>query len=88
MPLHCPGQSTAKRPLRGCEHATGHHPPRAVRLESVRWMVVRQDTHGTRFDVQGFETEAEELVERFESGYPHHQTYYIEKRPTDPAEGQ
>ncbi|MCP3990323.1 MAG: hypothetical protein GY724_14695 [Actinomycetia bacterium] len=51
-------------------------------------MVVRQDTHGTRFDVQGFETEAEELVERFESGYPHHQTYYIEKRPTDPAEGQ
>ncbi len=51
-------------------------------------MVVRQDTHGTRSDVEGFETEAEELVERFEPGYQRHQAHYIEKRRTEPAEGQ
>lgn len=44
------------------------------------WKLVRQDTHGTRFDVESFETEEEAhaAMERFESGYPHHQTYYVE----------
>lgn len=48
----------------------------------MKWAVVRQDTHGTRFDVEIFNSlaEAEALVEHYESGYPHHQTYFIEKR--------
>ncbi len=47
-----------------------------------RWVVVRQDTHGTRFDVASFATrdEAEARVAGFESGYPHHQAYFIEER--------
>lgn len=44
------------------------------------WVVVRQDVHGSRFEVASFATmaEAEDLLERFESGYPHHQTYFVE----------
>ncbi len=59
-------------------------PAETARLRAVKWMVVRQDTHGTRFDIEGFDTraEAEAMVKRFESGYPHHQTYFIEKRPS------
>lgn len=53
-------------------------------------MVVRQDTHGTRFDVEGFATraEAEAMIERFESGYPHHQTYFIEERRSGSTNGR
>jgi hypothetical protein len=48
----------------------------------VRWVVVRQDVHGNRFDVRDFATESEAvaLVETFESGYPHHQGYFVERR--------
>lgn len=48
-------------------------------------MVVRQDVHGSRFDVKAFDTEAEALsvVETFEAGYPHHQTYFVERRGAD-----
>ncbi|MGE3328964.1 MAG: SPOR domain-containing protein [Acidimicrobiia bacterium] len=51
----------------------------------MRWMVVRQDTHGSRFDVEAFATkaEAEATVLRYESGYPHHQTYFIDDRGDD-----
>lgn len=46
------------------------------------WTLVRQDTHGTRFDVASYQTESEAIaaMENFESGYPHHQTYYVEHR--------
>ena len=47
------------------------------------WVVVRQDTHGTRFDVASFGTLEEAVaggVAAFESGYPHHQTYFVEER--------
>lgn len=49
---------------------------------TVRWVVVRQDVHGSRFDVKAFATEAEAvaMVDEFESGYPHHQTYFIDVR--------
>jgi ribosomal protein S18 acetylase RimI-like enzyme len=58
---------------------------RAMSLTSTAttaWMVVRQDIHGSRFDVKQFATqiEAAALVEEYESGYPHHQTYFIERR--------
>ena len=45
-------------------------------------VVVRQDAHGTRFDVVSFETrtKAEPEAARVESGDPHHQTYYIGSR--------
>lgn len=48
----------------------------------VRWVVVRQDVHGNRVDVTDFATESEAvaLVETFESGYPHHQGYFVERR--------
>ena len=48
----------------------------------MRWVVVRQDVHGNRVDVTGFATESEAvaLVETFESGYPHHQGYFVERR--------
>ena len=54
------------------------------------WKLIRQDTHGSRFDVASFETEDEALdaMTSYESGYPHHQTYYVEHhagvRPGDP----
>jgi hypothetical protein len=55
----------------------------------VRWVVVRQDVHGSRFDVKIFATEAEALglVETLEAGYPHHQTYFVERREA-PAHGR
>lgn len=48
------------------------------------WFLVRQDTHGTRYDVANYETETEanEAMASFEAGYPHHQTYYVEHRHT------
>jgi hypothetical protein len=51
-------------------------------IKTISWMVVRQDFHGSRFEVEAFATksEAEARVHRFESGYPHHQTYFIEYR--------
>lgn len=51
-------------------------------MGNVRWVVVRQDVHGSRFDVRDFATESEALalVETFEAGYPHHQTYFVERR--------
>lgn len=44
--------------------------------------MVRQDTHGTRFEVARFASreEAEARVAEFEAGYPHHQTYFVEER--------
>jgi hypothetical protein len=53
------------------------------------WVVVRQDVHGSRFEVASFATraEAEELLERFESGYPHHQTYFVEPSQAGAADG-
>lgn len=54
------------------------------------WKLIRQDTHGSRFDVASFESEEEALdaMASYESGYPHHQTYYVEHRtgvrPGDP----
>ena len=44
--------------------------------------------HGTRFEVATFATraEAEELLERFEAGYPHHQTYFVEEAPAGTAD--
>lgn len=48
----------------------------------MRWFVVRQDMHGSRFDIGEFATQAEAAaaVEGYESGYPHHQTYFVERR--------
>lgn len=48
----------------------------------MTWVVVRQDSHGSRFDVEAFDTRAgaEAMMRRFESGYPHHQTYFVEHR--------
>ena len=63
---------------------SGHAPrPQTVYSGVMKWVVVRQDTHGTRFDMAEFDSQAEAqaMVDRFESGYPHHQTYYIERRP-------
>lgn len=53
----------------------------------MRWAVVRQDTHGTRFEMAVFDhrKDAEAMVAEYEAGYPHHQTYFVIKRPTDPA---
>ena len=50
----------------------------------VSWFLVRQDTHGTRFDVARYATEdeANDAMADFEAGYPHHQTYYVEHRYT------
>jgi len=50
----------------------------------VGWFLVRQVTHGTRFDVARYATqeEANEAMAGFEAGYPHHQTYYVEHRYT------
>jgi len=54
------------------------------------WKLIRQDTHGSRFDVASFasEEEALEAMASYESGYPHHQTYYVERsagvRPGNP----
>jgi len=47
----------------------------------MKWVAVGQDTHGTRFDIAELDSQdkAEAMVERFESGYPHHQAYHIEK---------
>jgi rifampin ADP-ribosylating transferase len=41
---------------------------------------VRQDEHGTRFEVGRFHTrdEADRVVAQYESGYPHHQAYFVE----------
>ncbi|MGE0878667.1 MAG: SPOR domain-containing protein [Acidimicrobiia bacterium] len=49
----------------------------------MAWAVVRQDIHGNRFDIAAFaqRSEADDLVRRYESGYPHHQTYFVEERP-------
>lgn len=51
------------------------------------WVVVRQDTHGNRFDVASFPTEAaaSERVAQFERGYPHHQGYFVEVRELAPS---
>jgi len=48
----------------------------------MTWFLVRQDTHGTRFDVSEHSNEAEAraAMASFEEGYPHHQTYYVEQR--------
>jgi hypothetical protein len=45
--------------------------------------------HGSRFEVASFATraEAEELLERFESGYPHHQTYFVEPSKAGDVDG-
>jgi hypothetical protein len=58
-------------------------------LRGVGWVVVRQDVHGSRFEVAAFarRAEAEELLARFESGYPHHQTYFVEETPARTADG-
>gem|GEM_PF-1290208 len=50
----------------------------------MAWFLVRQDTHGTRYDVASYATEGEanDAMAEFESGYPHHQTYYVEDRTT------
>jgi hypothetical protein len=58
-------------------------------LGDVGWVVVRQNVHGSRFEVASFATraEAEELIDRFESGYPHHQTYYVEPSKAGEVDG-
>lgn len=50
----------------------------------MSWFLVRQDAHGTRFDVAQYvsESDADEAMASFEAGYPHHQTYYVEHRLT------
>lgn len=55
---------------------------RAETGRSGRWVVVRQDVHGSRFDVRecGSQAEAQALIDEYESGYPHHQTYFLEPR--------
>ena len=52
-------------------------------------MLVRQDTHGTRFDVARFDTRSEAVaaMAEYESGYPHHQTYYVERHGSDSPTG-
>lgn len=53
----------------------------ACKAGCMGWVVVRQDVHGSRFEVASFATssEAEELLERFEAGYPHRQMYFVEE---------
>jgi hypothetical protein len=60
-----------------------------VDIGAQSWVVVRQDAHGTRFDVATFEDRlsAEAEAQRFEPGYPHHQTYFVERRVRGPATG-
>ena len=45
----------------------------------MAWTLVRQDEHGSRFDVGRFDhrEEAERAMAEYESGYPHHQAYFI-----------
>lgn len=46
----------------------------------MTWLVVRQDEHGSRFEVGRFANseEADRVVAQYESGYPHHQAYFVE----------
>jgi hypothetical protein len=69
----------------GGRHPDGDHGPDDTSMVDIGaqvWVVVRQDAHGTRFDVATFEDRpsAEAEVQRFEAGYPHHQAYFVERR--------
>lgn len=61
--------------------------PATAILGSVGWRVVRMDIYGTRFEVGRYASkeEAERIVEDFESGYPHHQTYFAERVESAPT---
>lgn len=45
----------------------------------VGWIVVRQDEHGSKFEVARFRSkrDADQAVADFETGYPHHQSYFV-----------
>ena len=53
--------------------------------EPMAWMLVRQDEHGSRFEVRRFDRkeDAERAMHEYESGYPHHQAYFVLPSPDE-----